>query len=50
MDKKIRCELILLIDKMNLECKRVWLESSLLGFRVAMGIAREVSYEMKFLE
>lgn len=50
LDKKTRWELIQLIDQMNLECERVSLESFISGFRVAMGIAREVSYEAKFLE
>ena len=50
VDKKTRWELIQLIDQMNLECERVSLESFITGFRVAMGIAREVSYEAKFLE
>ena len=50
LDKKTRWELIQLIDQMNLECERVSLESFITGFRVAMGIAREVSYEVKFLE
>ena len=50
LDKKTRWELIQLIDQMNLECERVSLESFISGFRVAMGIAREVSYEVKFLE
>lgn len=50
LDKKTRWELIQLIDQMNLECKRVSLESFISGFRVAMGIAREVSYGAKFLE
>lgn len=50
LDKKIRWELIQLIDQMNLECERVSLESFISGFRVAMGIAKEVSYEAKFLE
>lgn len=49
LDKKTRWELIQLIDQMNLECERVSLESFISGFRVAMGIAREVSYEAKFL-
>lgn len=50
VDKKTCWELIQLIDQMNLECERVSLESFITGFRVAMGIAREVSYEAKFLE
>ena len=50
LDKKTRWELIQLIDQMNLECERVSLESFISGFRVAMGIAKEVSYEAKFLE
>lgn len=50
LDKKTRWELIQLIDQMNLECERVSLESFITGFRVAMGIAKEVSYEAKFLE
>ena len=50
LDKKTRWELIQLIDQMNLECERVSLESFISGFRVAMGISREVSYEAKFLE
>lgn len=50
LDKKTRWELIQLIDQMNLECERVSLKSFISGFRVAMGIAREVSYEAKFLE
>lgn len=50
LDKKMRWELIQLIDQMNLECERVSLESFISGFRVAMGIAMEVSYEAKFLE
>lgn len=50
LDKKTRWELIQLIDQMNLECERVSLESFISEFRVAMGIAREVSYEAKFLE
>ena len=50
LDKKTRWELIQLIDQMNLECERVSLESFISGFRVAMGIAKEVSYEVKFLE
>ena len=50
LDKKTRWELIKLIDQMNLECERVSLESFISGFRVAMGIAKEVSYEAKFLE
>ena len=50
VDKKTRWELIQLIDQMNLECERVSLESFISGFRVAMGIAKEVSYEAKFLE
>lgn len=49
LDKKTRWELIQLIDQMNLDCERVSLESFISGFRVAMGIAREVSYEAKFL-
>ena len=49
LDKKTRWELIQLIDQMNLECERVSLESFISGFRVAMGIAKEVSYEAKFL-
>lgn len=49
LDKKTRWELIQLIDQMNLECERVSLESFISGFRVAMGITREVSYEAKFL-
>ena len=50
LDKKTRWELIQLIDQMNLECERVSLESFISGFRVALGMAREVSYEAKFLE
>ena len=50
LDKKTRWELIQLIDQMNLECERVSLESFISGFRMAMGIAKEVSYEAKFLE
>ena len=50
LDKKTRWELSQLIDQMNLECERVSLESFIYGFRVAMGIAKEVSYEAKFLE
>lgn len=50
LDKKTRWELIQLIDQMNLECERVSLESFISGFRVAMGIAKEVSYEAKFLQ
>lgn len=50
LDKKTRWELIQLIDQMNLECERVSLDSFISGFRVAMGIAKEVSYEAKFLE
>ena len=50
LDKKTHWELIQLIDQMNLECERVSLESFISGFRVAMGIAKEVSYEAKFLE
>lgn len=50
LDKKTRWELIQLIDQMNLECERVSLESFISGFRVAMGISKEVSYEAKFLE
>ena len=50
LDKKTRWELIQLIDQMNLECERVSLESFITGFRVAMGIAKEMSYEAKFLE
>ena len=50
LDKKTRWELIQLIDQVNLECERVSLESFISGFRVAMGIAKEVSYEAKFLE
>ena len=50
LDKKTRWELIQLIDQMNLECERISLESFISGFRVAMGIASEVSYEAKFLE
>ncbi|MBR6701341.1 MAG: hypothetical protein IKL72_06400 [Firmicutes bacterium] len=50
LDKKTRWELIQLIDQMNLECERVSLKSFISGFRVAMGIAKEISYEAKFLE
>lgn len=50
LDKKTRWELIQLIDKMNLECEQVSLESFISGFSLAMGIAREVTYEAKFLE
>lgn len=49
LDRKTRWELIQLIDQMNLECERVSLESFISGFRVAMGVAREISYEAKFL-
>lgn len=50
LHQKTRWELIQLIDRMNLECEKISLESFISGFRVAMGIAREVSYEVKFLD
>ncbi len=50
LDKKTRWELIQLIDQMNLECERGSLESFISGFRLAMGIARKVSYEARFLD
>lgn len=50
LHQKTRWKLIQLIDRMNLECEKISLESFISGFRVAMGIAREVSYEAKFLE
>ncbi len=50
LDKSIRWELIQLVDKMNLESETISLESFIAGFRLAMGIAREVSYGMRFLE
>lgn len=50
LHQNTRWELIQLIDRMNLECEKISLESFISGFRVAMGIAREVSYEAKFLD
>lgn len=50
LDKDKRWELIQLIDCLNLECETVSLESFISGSRLAMGIAKEVSYEAKFLE
>lgn len=50
LSQKTRWELIQLIDQMNLECEKVSLESFISGFRVAMGIAREVSYGAKFFD
>lgn len=50
LHQKTRRELIQLIDRMNLECEKISLESFISGFRVAMGIAREVSYGAKFLD
>lgn len=50
LHQKKRRKLIRLIDRMNLECEKISLESFISGFRVAMGIAREVSYEAKFLD
>lgn len=50
LHQNTRWELIQLIDRMNLECEKISLESFISGFQVAMGIAREVSYEAKFLD
>ena len=50
LDKDKRWELIQLIDCLTLECETVSLESFISGFRLAIGIAKEVSYEAKFLE